>query len=382
MRLGILRLYIGDSGTLGFYNLQELGLAKALVRNGDYDVSIFLLRDKKIYPHQEIVEIDTKIRIVYIPAIRVGTHGIMNPNFIREFNIDIVHLNSDVQLNTSRVIRWCLKNKIFVYSCTGILEGLTKNFIKKIILNAIIKINKAFLNKVQNVAKNPSVHKRLIASGITNVKLIPVGLDILEDFEYDKEKLREKYKIPSDTKLLLFVGRLEENKRPLFTLKILKEILQLNVNYSLLMVGSGSQKETISEQVNKENLGDKIYYFEKISNSDMSEIYQLSDVFLNLCDNEIFGMSILEAMYNKCPVVAKKAPGPSFIIDNEQTGYIVDNYIMQEWVLAIKKAIGNHVGIGERAKAKITSHFNWDVISEKYIILHNEILANKLDRGN
>lgn len=31
MKLGIIRLYMGESGKVGYYNIQELGLAKALI---------------------------------------------------------------------------------------------------------------------------------------------------------------------------------------------------------------------------------------------------------------------------------------------------------------------------------------------------------------
>ena len=36
MKLGIIRLYVGESGKVGYYNIQEIGLAKSLAKKGIY----------------------------------------------------------------------------------------------------------------------------------------------------------------------------------------------------------------------------------------------------------------------------------------------------------------------------------------------------------
>jgi len=377
LRLGIVRLYVGDSGEFGYYNMQELGLAKSLVANRNIEVYIFLLRNKKIYPEPEIIEVNSKIKIIYLPAKSIGTHGLINPAFIKQYGIDVVHLSSDIQLNTGRIIKWCLKNKVPVYSYIGTIESDSDNKIKKFISNVLFSFNKVFLNRITNIAKTPYVYNKLVEKGIDNVKFIPVGLDIKElnnDSNVDKEMLRKKYNIPLNTQLLLFVGRLEEYKKPLMAIEIFKNILKIDDGYSLLIVGSGSLKQRIFEEISRNNLSSKFYYIEKISNKDIWEIYKLSDVFINVNDSEIYGMSILEAMYYKCPVVAVQAPGPKFIIDDKETGYIVENYDMRKWIMAIKEAIKNRKKIGDRANKKIIQELNWDVISDQYIELYEELI--------
>ena len=43
---------------------------------------------------------------------------------------------------------------------------------------------------------------------------------------------------------------------------------------------------------------------------------------MNLNEHEIFGMSILEAMFYECPVVALKAPGPDYIMEHGKYGFL------------------------------------------------------------
>ena len=59
------------------------------------------------------------------------------------------------------------------------------------------------------------VFNKLKERGISNLDIIPVGLDI-ENFKelnnYSLEVLKEKYQLPKDRNILVFVGRLEEYK--------------------------------------------------------------------------------------------------------------------------------------------------------------------------
>ena len=47
MNLAMVRLYCGESGQIGYYNMQELGFAKAIVKNG-MKVFIILLNNEKV----------------------------------------------------------------------------------------------------------------------------------------------------------------------------------------------------------------------------------------------------------------------------------------------------------------------------------------------
>ena len=61
---------------------------------------------------------------------------------------------------------------------------------------------------------------------------------------------------------------------------------------------------------------------ERIPNSVIWELYRLADSFVNLNQQEIFGMAILEAMYYGCKVVAWNAPGPNLIIESGKSGWL------------------------------------------------------------
>lgn len=98
-------------------------------------------------------------------------------------------------------------------------------------------------------------------------------------------------------------------------------------------------------------------------NDQMWEIYRISDCFVNLCRTEIFGMAILEAMYYKCPVIALEASGPSYIIENNKSGFWVPNE--QEVEHAIMRP--DKTVMVEYAYERIINEFTWDSSADKLI---------------
>ncbi len=110
------------------------------------------------------------------------------------------------------------------------------------------------------------------------------------------------------------IGRMIDEKQPVRMIDILAKIREKDTSYKLLMVGTGELKTAVEDRIEKFNLQDIVQVVERIPNSDIWELYRLAGAFVNLNQQEIFGMAILEAMYYGCKVVAWKAPGPNLII--------------------------------------------------------------------
>lgn len=375
MKLGIVRLYTGASGKLGYYNIQELGLAKALEKLG-VSTYIFFLVDKKNQSEVTEQSISNNIKIVYIPSFRIKNHGLIAPKFLLNYNLDIVHLLSDNQIMASRYINFLKKNKIPYYSYIGTLNSDSNNFIKNMIMNIFNKNNiKAYRNS-KVLAKTPDVKNVLLKNNIKDVQVIPVGLDLSIIPKEDKnvKELRMSLGLPKDKKILIFVGRLEEYKRPIRAIEILNKLLEKDKNYYLVIIGKGSLKNVLFSRVKELNILNNVKFIEEVANKDVHKYYRASDVFLNLNENEIFGMSLLEAMYQECKVIAIKAPGPNYIIEDGVNGILVDDWSMDSFTNKIIE-INNFDKLGSNAKKRILETLNWDIIARKYIKLFDELIG-------
>lgn len=213
-------------------------------------------------------------------------------------------------------------------------------------------------------------------TGISQIIVAPVGLDrtlLKPDYEqYGSEEIKEKYGFQKRDRIILFIGRLTEEKQPLRMVKLFAYIFERDKDFRLLMVGTGEQGDNVAEVIEAYNLGERVRRIERISNSEIWEIYRFSEVFVNLNQQEIFGMAILEAMYYGCKVVAWKAPGPDFIIENGISGWIVEN----EEQLLCRVLEENEESRSDfmivNARKRIIRDFTWDSTVQKILLYIRE----------
>lgn len=85
---------------------------------------------------------------------------------------------------------------------------------------------------------------------------------------------------------------------------------------------------------------------------------------MNLNENEIFGMSLLEAMYAGCPPVARHAPGPDLIIENGVSGLLCST--VAEMAAALDKT---DTAMGHAAQTRVNEHFLWQNSAELALTL-------------
>lgn len=320
-KIGIIRLYCGDSGQAGYYNMQELGLAKEYAKNG-YIVYIIILKKGNLKEYYQ--KVDENIIFVFPVTFHLLNHGAFPVRIIKKLQLELVHLNSDNQFFVPVILNYCKKNNIEVYNYVGMLSSYTNSRWKKVLSDISTKINLKYYNRYPTIAKTNEVKGEMENRGLRNVSVVPVGLDIEgipKNFE-SKESLREELELPVNKKILLFIGRMQEEKGPFDALRLLKN---LEDEYILVMIGDGRLSYSIDEEIQSLGLSNRVYRILKIENNKIYKYYKCADYFINLCKNEPFGMCILEAMYNQCLVIAIKAPGPNMLIADGITGFLVDN---------------------------------------------------------
>ncbi len=357
MNWAILELYCGESGKAGYYNSQELGLARALKKYGIH-VTI-------VYPDKEVSEetesnVEEGITVLRVPCRTFGVHAFYKLSFLRKRRIEVVHLDSDNQMYAPAVIRYCWKNHIFCYNYIGTVFSDTESQLKKVVMNLISRRNMRYFRKMLTFVKTEAVRKILEQEGVLDVRVAPVGLDtsVIRENREGREEIRWELGLPDKLRLLLFVGRLETYKRPLAALELLE---RLGEGYGLIVIGDGSLREKFERELEKRGLEERVFYFSRIPNVQMYRYYAASDYFVNFNTHEIFGMSILEAMYQGCIVVARRAPGPEQIIENGVSGFLCSSDQEMDEMLAVPQPSD----MGERARNRVMENFTWDATAER-----------------
>ena len=357
MRLGIVELYCGKSGKKGYYNNQEIGLARAMKKRG-YDSVIFYPSADESGCREEVVE--DQITIVYVSAKAIGNHARYDWNILLKYHIDVVQVGSDNQIFAPNLIRFCDINGIKLYNFIGTVQSDTDNHLKKQIMRILFSRNVRMLKNHKCFVKTQKVYDELTALGIQNATIAPVGLDlsIIPQVTEPSEELRKRLDLPADKQILLFVGRLDSYKRPMEALEMFAGLPDSNY---MVMIGNGELDGQADAYIEKNGLTDRVRRIKKIPNAQIHTFYKAADYYLNFNEKEIFGLSVLEAMYQDCTVIAVGAPGPKEMIRNGENGFLVASAQEMKDLLAQKVALEPGA-----ARESVVSRFVWDKTAEKF----------------
>lgn len=167
-------------------------------------------------------------------------------------------------------------------------------YIKKMI-NYIIKL---FFRDKKFTYIAVSKSSSLFCFGNTNSLLIPNGVNY-KDYIYkedEKIKYRKKYNIDSKKIVIENIGRMEAQKNQLFLIDIFNELLKLNDNYFLVLVGEGKLYKKIKNKINKLSLNEKVLIFKY--RNDINKFINMFDIYLFSSLFEGFGITLIENQIN------------------------------------------------------------------------------------
>jgi glycosyltransferase involved in cell wall biosynthesis len=133
------------------------------------------------------------------------------------------------------------------------------------------------------------------------------------------ESLRALLGLPTDTHLVMMIGRLEPEKGWMTFVDVAAMLMNHNPPIYFIGIGEGGELQNIIEQI-------KILKIDNLFllgyRPDVAQLLQQADVFLLTSLQEQFGIVILEAMAVGCPVVATRCEGPAYILSHGKTGLL------------------------------------------------------------
>ncbi len=153
--------------------------------------------------------------------------------------------------------------------------------------------------------------------------VVPTGLELSPDTQSadagNRRQLRRELEIPEDAKVLLYLGRLAEEKNisSLFGLLSAPGLAEA----VLVLMGDGPYRQELEKQAEQSGLADRIRFAGMVPHSGVSRYYWMGDVFVNASGSETQGLTFIEAMSAGIPVVCKADPCLEGVVINGKTGY-------------------------------------------------------------
>lgn len=218
--------------------------------------------------------------------------------------------------------------------------------------------------------------------GVPSDKLvmIPNGVNIADfQISFNKEEFRRQYALPEE-KLVLFVGRLVYEKGAQVLVEAIPKVLS-KVNAKFVIVGDGYMRNPLLKRVHEMGLTHKVLFTGFVDDWTLKRLYNCADVCVVPSLYEPFGITALEAMASKAPLVVSDTGGLSEIVEHDHSGVkvYVNNSDSLAWgITRILLDPAHAETLKENAFQKVMREYDWNGISVRlrqlYSLVHEEYL--------
>lgn len=372
-----------------------LMLKEALEKQGHIVYVVTINNENMQYKYED------KNTVIRVPGLPVGIYDyrlstiypIRIINKIKKWNLDIIHSHTEwgvgtfariiaKQYNIPLVHTYHTMYEDYVHYITKgyfdsagkkLVEYITKFYCDKTITELIVPTKKTY-----NLFKKKYEIER-------NVHIVPTGIN-LERFNESvsvtkANKIKKLINITKEDFVILFIGRIAKEKNIPFLLESHKDLIKLNKNYKLVIVGDGPDIDTYKQYVIKYNLEKNIIFVGKVPLEEVPSYYKIADIFVTASKTETQGLTVIEAMASSVLPVCIKDESFENVVVNNFNGCIFKN--KKEY-----KNIINKLEIDHELRKKISlqaktssKEFSSDYYASKVLDVYKEAIDKNKNKN-
>lgn len=271
---------------------------------------------------------------------------------VRKMQLDIIH--AQTEFGVGIFARICAKTMkiplVSTYHTT--YEDYTHyvNFINSKTVDNLAKIAVAKLSRLYGdssmavIAPSQKTKDMLIGYHVRReITVIPTGL-CLDKFApshvdmHFRKQLREQYAVGEDEKLIIYVGRLAEEKALDLVLRGFHKAIQQGCKAKLLIVGGGPDFDSLTKMSMDLGLENSVFLCGPQPSESIPDYYRSADAFISASLSETQGMTFIEALASGLPLFARKDEVLENLLLEGKTGwYFKDENDLCEALLRFAK---------------------------------------------
>jgi glycosyltransferase involved in cell wall biosynthesis len=197
--------------------------------------------------------------------------------------------------------------------------------------------------------------------------LIPFQRSLLS-----KAGAKEKLGYAERERILLFVGTLKAMKNPD---KIIEGFKVLGVPFledhhiRLIFAGQGDMENEIRRDIQLHGLNDYIRLEGLVSRERIPDYYMAADAYIISSDYEGTSLSLMEAMFNRLPIIASNAPGINGMLKHGQNALLYETKSAEQLAETMRLIFTDPL-LGERLSEAACTDFkqkySYDLMMDKY----------------
>lgn len=206
------------------------------------------------------------------------------------------------------------------------------------------------------------------------VHVMPMGTDLTETFVPPDDEARRA----ADT--LVFAGRLVEKKGVEKLLDALPRLVYARPDLSLVIAGDGPLRERLERHAEHLGIAEFVDFRGALSQDRLAELFRRATlavfpfVVARGGDQEGFGLVVAEAMGCACPVVAGDVAAVRDLVEDGQTGVLVDAADSAALVARIDELLADKQWrqmMGSEARKRVVARCSWQATARAYARLLN-----------
>ena len=267
------------------------------------------------------------------------------------------------------------------------IKGISR-YLRNFLIRHMKRFDKVIFSTEQYVKE--AIHKGLSKKRVEQIYPI-TNTNLFRPMKIEKNKLKEKYGIPKNSKTIVCVQRIDSKSGHEQLIKAFSQVLKTIPNVVLVFVGERSMSAKISntrqiyekkvhDLVKKLKLQRKVFFIRNIDYIKLSPIYNLADVVALTSKMEGFGLSVIEGMSCGKPIIGTNVGGIPVQVKDGINGYLVDVNDIETTAKKVIKLLQDknlREKMGKESIKIVNKKFLMYSGIEKHLSLYNDLLYTK-----
>ncbi len=175
----------------------------------------------------------------------------------------------------------------------------------------------------------------------TAMEVIATGIEPGSFVPGDRSAFREKFSIPQDRPMLLFVGRVAHEKNIDFLIRVVDQVRKQVEDVLFVVAGEGPARSSLEQEVRKRAMGENVRFIGYLDrHTELNNCYCAADIFIFSSRTETQGLVLLEAMAQGVPVVSTAELGTRDVLQDGAGVWIAQDEL-SDFSGNIVKMLGN-----------------------------------------
>ena len=155
--------------------------------------------------------------------------------------------------------------------------------------------------------------------------------------EYYIKEVRNRFNIPSNDRVILVIGRLNDHKNIDLTLDVIVRLKQVK----LIVVGDGPAKNSLVNKAETLGITNKVMFIGRLEQLEITKLYYAASFYLSTSNTEGMSVALLESLNMGVPVVTTPTGEAMNVVTKGLNGHVSTDWNVEELVMYSNEIMDN-----------------------------------------